>query len=178
MKTNNLDFLGQEVCVGDNVIFMQLNYRNLMTGEVIGVTPKKFKIRHTKTNVGSQESIQEKNQVIKIPIVPIEKSSKCNLTCLMELLQPALNVGCSFDIYSEQGIPCIDLNTGAKSGCILKIENGEFIAYRRYDRRNQFSTFDELLGLVYECCHGRSYFDGNWLTLFQMYGYHDPRGTW
>jgi len=62
------DFLGNKLSVGDKVVFMQLNYRNLMKGTIskISESGKTVYIKHEKTNVCSTETKQPINQVIKI----------------------------------------------------------------------------------------------------------------
>lgn len=60
------DFLGNDLFVGDEVVFMQIRYRGLMKGRIKSLSNKKAIIEHEKTNVGSQESIQFHDQIIKI----------------------------------------------------------------------------------------------------------------
>lgn len=170
----SVDFLGQEMSEGDEVVFMQLNYRNLMKGKIIGITPHKVKISHGKTNVGGTVSYQDKLQVIKISDTTPAPNT---VFSMLDLLKPALDSGCTFELYTDEGIICIDLHTGAKSGCVVKIENGEYVAYRRYNRRDVFTDFDELVSLVHDCGHGRSYFSNDWLKVFLKMGYSDPRGN-
>ena len=61
-----LDFLGKELNVGDDVVFVQLSYRNLLKGTIKKITPKTVIISHERTNVGGTETKQFHNQVIKI----------------------------------------------------------------------------------------------------------------
>jgi hypothetical protein len=95
---------------------------------------------------------------------------------ILELLKPALELGCSFEWSHDNGVIVIDLNTGAKSGCKLKIDGDAVMAYRRYDRIDAVTSFDDVLRLVHECAHGRSYFDEGWLRVFDFYAMDDPRG--
>lgn len=60
------DFLGNELQVGDNVVFVQLGYRNLCKGVISKMTPKTIMITHTMTNTCSTETKQFPNQVVKI----------------------------------------------------------------------------------------------------------------
>jgi len=60
------DFLGNCLEVGDEVVFVQLGYRNLMKGVVEKIMPKTILIKHQKTNTCSTETKQFANQVIKI----------------------------------------------------------------------------------------------------------------
>ena len=60
------DFLGNELFVGDEVVFMQIGYRGLMKGVIKSLSPKKATITHEKTNTCSTESTQEHTQLIKI----------------------------------------------------------------------------------------------------------------
>jgi len=61
-----LDFLGKELNVGDDVVFVQLSYRNLLKGTIKKITPKTLIISHERTNVGGTETKQFHDQVIKI----------------------------------------------------------------------------------------------------------------
>lgn len=63
MKT---DFIGNELKVGDEVIFMQKSYRNLLRGTIVSMSEQKCKIQHGKTNDGGTETIQFFGQVIKV----------------------------------------------------------------------------------------------------------------
>jgi hypothetical protein len=60
------DFLGNELNIGDNVVFMQIKYRGLMKGVIKKLTPMKAVITHNMTNVCTTESIQWHDQIIKI----------------------------------------------------------------------------------------------------------------
>ena len=58
------DALGQDLKVGDKVIFMQIGYRNFVEGTIKSMTPKTAMIGHKMTNVCSTESRQFYNQII------------------------------------------------------------------------------------------------------------------
>ena len=60
------DYFGNELLVGDEVVFMQLNYRGFMKGVISTISPKKVTILHERTNTCSVKSIQFHDQVIKI----------------------------------------------------------------------------------------------------------------
>lgn len=60
------DFLGNELEVGDEVVFMQINYRSLVKGVVDRFTPQKVWIWHEKLNIGGKETLQDPSQVVKI----------------------------------------------------------------------------------------------------------------
>ena len=60
------DFLGNELNVGDEVVFMQLKYRNLMKGTIKHMSPKTALIEHKMTNTCSTESKQFYKQMVKI----------------------------------------------------------------------------------------------------------------
>lgn len=62
------DFLGQELSMDDEVVFVQLGYRNLLKGKIIRLTPQTIVINHEKTNIGDTQTRQTPSQVIKIPI--------------------------------------------------------------------------------------------------------------
>lgn len=61
-----VDYIGQNLALGDCVVFMQISYRGLMTGNIVHLSPKKLKIKHKATNTCSKESIQFHDQVVKI----------------------------------------------------------------------------------------------------------------
>jgi hypothetical protein len=60
------DFLGNELNIGDKVVFMQIGYRGLMEGVITKLSEKKATISHDKTNTCRTESIQFYSQIIKI----------------------------------------------------------------------------------------------------------------
>ena len=60
------DYLGNELRVGDTVVFAQIGYRNLMKGVVVNLSNKKAKITHERTNTGKTHSIQFHNQMIVV----------------------------------------------------------------------------------------------------------------
>ena len=60
------DFLGNEINVGDPVVFVQLCYRCLQKGIVERLTDKMVFIKHELFNRGGDRTKQEHNQVIKI----------------------------------------------------------------------------------------------------------------
>ncbi len=99
------------------------------------------------------------------------------LSDLIKMLNPALDAGCNFEISKDgKGVVCIDLNTMAKSGCDLRIEDGKIIAYRRYNRIDEVETFGDILSIVHDCAHGRDYFNESWIDVFKDNGMSDPRG--
>jgi len=61
------DYLGNDLFVGDEVVFMQIDYRSLMKGILVSTTgEKQGTIKHDKTNTYKTESRQYYNQMIKI----------------------------------------------------------------------------------------------------------------
>lgn len=60
------DYLGNDLFVGDEVVFMQIRYRGLMKGVIKSLSPKKAVIAPERTNVGGTESIQFHDQIVKI----------------------------------------------------------------------------------------------------------------
>ena len=60
------DYLGNDLFVGDEVAFMQIRYRGLMKGVIKALSPKKATIVHERTNLGTTESIQFHDQIIKV----------------------------------------------------------------------------------------------------------------
>lgn len=96
---------------------------------------------------------------------------------ILEILKPAFDKGMRFEIYYEGDTLCIDLNTQAKSGCVLK-KNGDSIkAHMRYNKIETIEYFDDVLSAIYSCGHGRNYFNGLWVELLKENGYSDPKGN-
>jgi hypothetical protein len=60
------DFLGNELKIGDEVVFMQLGYRSLMKGVIVGMSNRKATLTHPRTNTCSTESIQFYEQMVKV----------------------------------------------------------------------------------------------------------------
>jgi peroxiredoxin len=60
------DFLGNDINIGDTVVFIQLGYRNLLKGVVSHITPKTLIVSHDPTNVCSTQTKQFHNQVVVI----------------------------------------------------------------------------------------------------------------
>lgn len=61
------DYLGNEIRVGDEVVYIQLNYRDFKKGIITKITEKMCFIKQGKLNIGSHtECRQYHNQVIKI----------------------------------------------------------------------------------------------------------------
>jgi len=60
------DFLGKVLKVGDEVVFMQIRYRNLMRGTILKMNEKKATIEHLTTNTYKTKSIQFYNQIIRV----------------------------------------------------------------------------------------------------------------
>lgn len=79
--------------------------------------------------------------------------------------------GITFSTIEYLNNYCIDVNTGMKSHMYVTELNGELVAYRRYQRVDTFSSFDELVGLVSECTHGRDFMNEQWANLLTKKGY-------
>jgi hypothetical protein len=61
------DFLGNYIDIGDEVVFVQLGYRNLLKGKIVKKTAKTILISHEMTNTCGTETKQYPYQVIKVP---------------------------------------------------------------------------------------------------------------
>jgi len=61
-----LDYLKNELQIGDTVVFMQIGYRGLMKGTIISLSEQKATITHEPTNTYRRKSVQFHNQMIKI----------------------------------------------------------------------------------------------------------------
>lgn len=59
------DYLGNNIYVGDEVVFMQIDYRDFMVGTLISGGAQKGKITHEKTSKGRKTTIQFYSQMIK-----------------------------------------------------------------------------------------------------------------
>ena len=59
------DYLGRELNIGDEVVFMQISYRGLMKGKIKSLSPKMAVISHEQTNLGGTESRQYHSQIIR-----------------------------------------------------------------------------------------------------------------
>jgi len=59
------DFLGNELEIGDLVVFMEVNYRNLKTGKIVSISPKMLLVDDGSSSLYST-SKQRHDQVIKI----------------------------------------------------------------------------------------------------------------
>lgn len=93
------------------------------------------------------------------------------------ILQPALDYGCEFQISRKDSAYYINLNTMAKSQCILKWESHKLTAHCRYEKVvDDIETFEDVLNVVYDCDHDRNYFSRCWLELFDEYGL--PKYYW
>lgn len=65
MSDKAKDKIGNNIAIGDKVVFMQVGYRNLLIGEISKISPKTILISHPKTNTGDTETRQFHNQVVK-----------------------------------------------------------------------------------------------------------------
>lgn len=62
----NRDFTGRCLHVGDEVVFMEVGYRNLMRGKILSLSALKAKISHEPTNTSRTETVQFCDQIIRI----------------------------------------------------------------------------------------------------------------
>lgn len=95
---------------------------------------------------------------------------------LIERLEMVLAAGIIVELYKEGETLCADLNTAAKSSCVLKEENGGVFAHRRYGRVDRVECFEDIVAYVHDCAHGRYFFNLKWLEIFEREGLTDPRG--
>ena len=61
-----VDYLGNELGLGMEVVFMQLGYRGLMKGIIVKMGGKQSTMSHERTNTGRTSSRQFNSQLIKI----------------------------------------------------------------------------------------------------------------
>jgi hypothetical protein len=93
-------------------------------------------------------------------------------------IEQLMELGIRLDLYidSSDHYFCADLNTQGKSSCVLKREGDKVIAYRRYNRVDEVKDLEQLIALVHGCAHGRSYFSGEWLKVFEDRNLTNPCG--
>jgi len=60
------DFLGNELSVGDKVVFMKLKYRDFEVEYIVSMADKSCKIEHEKDNLSRTECRQFYSQIIKV----------------------------------------------------------------------------------------------------------------
>jgi hypothetical protein len=67
-----VDCVGKELKIGDKVICSDMNYADLLIGEVIGFTPKKARVRYHRSEYseaygmrGKKEQLKESYQIFK-----------------------------------------------------------------------------------------------------------------
>ena len=93
-----------------------------------------------------------------------------NLNDVMEMLWPAFELGCYFEVTRQDGLYHINLNTQAKSDCILVIEeDGTVKAKRRYGDVDTIECFMDILQSVVKCRCGREYFSNFWRAVLRKY---------
>jgi hypothetical protein len=63
----NKDYFGKELNIGDEVVYMRINYRDLRKAKIIRMGPKKATIEYLSGKIGrSGKTTQFYNQLIKI----------------------------------------------------------------------------------------------------------------
>ena len=92
-------------------------------------------------------------------------------------LEPAINAGVHITLSKDKKGYWIDLNTNAKSQCLININNGEVTAHMRYGKSVEINGFYDILMTCHGCAHGRPYFNESWIEVFTQYGMSDPRGN-
>lgn len=59
------DYLGNELQVGDEVIFPYPNYRGLVTGKILKITPQKVKMEYVHQNYSRTYTIEGNSVILK-----------------------------------------------------------------------------------------------------------------
>ena len=59
------DFLGKELQIGDSVVVVVPNYRELVLAQIVAFTPKKVRVVYD-DRYGKQDLIQDPHQLVKI----------------------------------------------------------------------------------------------------------------
>jgi len=92
---------------------------------------------------------------------------------ILELLKPALNAGVEISVYTNEDQElCVNVNTAAKSECILQeLENGQVWAYGRYGRNEEVLDFWELCCFVNDGKCGRDYISSAWQDALDNEGF-------
>ena len=80
MVMGMVDCVGKELKIGDKVICSDMNYADLLIGEIIGFTPKKARVRYHRSEdseaygfSGKKEQLKESYQIFKY-----EEVVRCN----------------------------------------------------------------------------------------------------
>ena len=63
-----LDCVGKELKIGDKVVCSDMRYADLLIGEIIDFTPKKARVRYTRSeyqHLSTQEQLKESYQIFK-----------------------------------------------------------------------------------------------------------------
>lgn len=63
------DFLGNELSLGDEVVFVQQNYRNYLRGHIVAFTPKNVRVSFigdSRYPSSINEILQQDSQLIKV----------------------------------------------------------------------------------------------------------------
>ncbi len=88
---------------------------------------------------------------------------------IIEILQPALDHGITIGLEKYDGKLGFNLNTQAKSDCVLVDEGDAIVAYMRYGDTAIIEDFNDVLYTVNKCKHGRDYISLHWQELINKH---------
>ena len=91
-------------------------------------------------------------------------------TKILEIIQPALEMGLEVKLRVDDGKPVVDLDTMAKSHCYLVFEDYKILAKMRYGEIEEIESWSDVLSAVRSCEHGRDYFSGKWIQILEKEG--------
>ena len=82
-----------------------------------------------------------------------------------------VSMSCDKQVYKA------DLNTQAKSNAYLILRGDTITCERRYGKVDEVLKSAEVIKLVHACACNRSYFNYEWIRLFEALNMSDPRGS-
>ena len=90
-----------------------------------------------------------------------------SLINIFKILEPALEKGLEVSVGKE----AVDVNTGMKSHCHLKEEDGVIKAFCRYDVVETVESWEDLLSVVADCECRKGFGSRYWFELLEEAGY-------
>lgn len=117
-----VDCVGKELSIGDKVICSDMKYADLLIGEVVGVTPKKARIRYSRSEYGEAYGVKGQKEQLKesYQIFKYEENVYCK-DCVSADLHCG---GLEITICKKHNI-VVDENFSCKSGTKMSDIRGE-----------------------------------------------------
>ena len=60
-----VDCVGKELSIGDKVVCSDMRYADLLIGEIVGFTPKKARVRYTRSEYGEAYGVKGQKEQLK-----------------------------------------------------------------------------------------------------------------